>query len=111
MRKRLPKRGGQDTPCKCNQCKYRPHLSDLQKNDEITRIINDFADKNRPVYNFEAAGALQTVWVIDDDEINSRLSELFGSVKAFYIADGHHRCESAVRVGQMKDMKTAVIRG
>lgn len=79
-----------------------PIFLTYRKNDEITQIINDFARKNKPVYNFEAAGALQTVWVIDNDDINSRLNELFGSVKAFYIADGHHRCESAVRVGQMK---------
>lgn len=79
-----------------------PIFLTYRKNREISDILNSFANNNRPVYNFEAAGALQTVWVIDDDEINSRLSELFRSVKAFYIADGHHRCESAVRVGQMK---------
>lgn len=79
-----------------------PIFLTYRKNEEISRILNDFADGNRPVYNFESAGALQTVWVIDDERINARLSELFKEVKAFYIADGHHRCESAVRVGQMK---------
>lgn len=79
-----------------------PIFLTYRKNEEISKIINDFADGNKPVYNFEAAGALQTVWVIDDDNVISRLHELFSLVKAFYIADGHHRCESAVRVGQMK---------
>lgn len=79
-----------------------PIFLTYRKNEEISKIINDFANENKPVYNFEAAGALQTVWVIDNDDVISRLCELFGSVKAFYIADGHHRCESAVRVGRMK---------
>lgn len=79
-----------------------PIFLTYRKNEEISKIINDFAGSHKPVYNFEAAGALQTVWVIDDDDIISRLGKLFASVKAFYIADGHHRCESAVRVGQMK---------
>lgn len=79
-----------------------PIFLTYRKNEEISGILNDFAASHKPVYNFESAGALQTVWVIDDDEINARLSELFAGVRAFYIADGHHRCESAVRVGQMK---------
>lgn len=79
-----------------------PIFLTYRKKDEISDLVNDFAARHRPVYNFEAAGALQTVWVIDDAAVISRLTELFESVKAFYIADGHHRCESAVRVGQMK---------
>lgn len=79
-----------------------PIFLTYRKNDEISAILDDFTKKNSPVYNFEAAGALQTVWVIDDDALIDRLSELFKSVKSFYIADGHHRCESAVRVGRMK---------
>lgn len=79
-----------------------PIFLTYRKNEKISAILGDYADSHKPVYNFESAGALQTVWVIEDDNINRRLSELFESVKAFYIADGHHRCESAVRVGQMK---------
>lgn len=79
-----------------------PIFLTYRKNEEISAILNSYAGSHLPVYNFEAAGALQTVWVIDDDMINARLTDLFKSVKAFYIADGHHRCESAVRVGQMK---------
>lgn len=73
-----------------------------RKNDEISDILQKYTEKYEPVYDFEAAGARQIVWVIDDEETIARLTVLFGDVRAFYIADGHHRCESAVRVGQMK---------
>ncbi len=35
------------------------------------------------------------VWVLDDPEVISTLSQAFESMKAFYIADGHHRCSSS----------------
>lgn len=79
-----------------------PIFLTYRKNDEICEIANGYAEKHKCVYDFEEGGARQLVWVIDDEEIISRLSELFKSVNAFYIADGHHRCESAVRVGMMR---------
>lgn len=79
-----------------------PIFLTYRKNDEISQIVSSYAEGHDCVYDFEAGGARQIVWVIEDDEIISRLFELFKSVNAFYIADGHHRCESAVRVGQMR---------
>ena len=44
-----------------------------------------------------------TFWVIDDDAVNSRITEIFTSeVDAFYVADGHHRTAAAARVGAEK---------
>ena len=40
------------------------------------------------------------LWVIDDDAVIARISEIFThSVDAFYVADGHHRTAAAARVG------------
>ncbi len=84
-----------------------PIFLTYRKNEEISAILDSYANSHAPVYDFEAAGAVQTVWVIDDEAQIARLSALFRDVKAFYIADGHHRCESAVRVGQMKRYENA----
>ncbi len=44
-------------------------------------------------------GVEHTVWVIDDRGVIARLTELFARVDSLYIADGHHRNASAVKVG------------
>ena len=79
-----------------------PIFLTYRKNNRINDIVNDWADSHEPVYNFTADNVLQTVWVVDDGAVVSELSRLFESVPSMYIADGHHRCASAVRVGQMR---------
>lgn len=71
-------------------------------NERINAIIEE-QKKNAPVYDFVTAdGIANTVWVIDKAEICKELSELLGNVGDFYIADGHHRCASAVNVAKMR---------
>jgi len=56
-----------------------------------------------PEYDFVTdEGIASTVWVIDADEDITSLTESFKGIPSLYIADGHHRCASAVRVGQEK---------
>ena len=60
-------------------------------------------NNNSPVYDFRTEdGIANTVWVIEDEELNNKLSSLLESAGAFYIADGHHRCASAVNVGKKR---------
>lgn len=71
-------------------------------NDKVNEIIEE-QKKSSPVYDFVTAdGISNTVWVIDNEEICSELSSLLGQVGDFYIADGHHRCASAVNVAKMR---------
>ena len=79
-----------------------PIFLTYRKNASINMTVLLWMNEREPVYNFEADGVLQTVWVIDDIETINRLTSLFKEVQALYIADGHHRCASAVRVGQMR---------
>lgn len=44
-------------------------------------------------------GVRHTVWVIEDTAVIDSLVELFKQVDSLYIADGHHRNASAVKVG------------
>ena len=74
------------------------------KEDQIaSEIIEAWIEnesKRRPVYNFVAEDGIQhIVWVIDNDIIISELMDLFKEVDYLYIADGHHRSASAVKVG------------
>ncbi|MBQ9690688.1 MAG: DUF1015 domain-containing protein, partial [Eggerthellaceae bacterium] len=52
-----------------------------------------------PLYNFVADdGITHRVWRASEDQTKA-LAEAFGQVPAAYIADGHHRAASAVKVG------------
>lgn len=66
---------------------------------EITDIVDNWT-KKQPEYDFTAEdGISHIVWVIDDDNTITTLLNLFKEVDSLYIADGHHRAASAVKVG------------
>lgn len=61
------------------------------------------AMENTPVYDFTAEdGVTHRLWVIDEAQAVRHIREEFEKVDSVYIADGHHRCASAVRVSQMR---------
>lgn len=51
-----------------------------------------------PVYDFTANDVRNTVWVVSADEDIAALTRAFTAVPSLYIADGHHRAASAVKV-------------
>ena len=56
-----------------------------------------------PVYDFTSEdGITHRLWVIDDADDVEFIRREFEQVGTIYIADGHHRCASAVRVSQMR---------
>lgn len=56
--------------------------------------------KNECLYDFVSPdGIRHQVWKMDDAELISRVREAFEKIDAVYIADGHHRAASAVKVG------------
>lgn len=68
--------------------------------EEISNIIEKQKNENKAVYDFTSEdGVSHKVWIIDNDEIIDILIEEFKKVPALYIADGHHRNASAVKVG------------
>lgn len=79
-----------------------PIFLTYRKNDDISSVVSKWMSNNEPVYDFVADGVNQTVWVVNDSDTVEKLSSLFDTVPAMYIADGHHRCASAVKVGQMR---------
>ncbi|MDT8719060.1 DUF1015 domain-containing protein [Clostridium sp. 19966] len=66
---------------------------------EIDDIVEKWTFK-RPLYDFVAEDGIgHMVWIIDDQKDIAKLEKLFGYVKNFYIADGHHRAASAANIG------------
>lgn len=71
-------------------------------NDEINGIVSEIV-KNKPEYDYIADdGFGHTFWIIDNDSTIKRITEIFASVPAFYVADGHHRTAAAALVGEEK---------
>ncbi len=69
---------------------------------EINALVENTMAKT-PVYDFVSDdGVGHTVWVIDGEDTIEKLAERFGSIPYLYIADGHHRSASAVRVGMKR---------
>lgn len=74
-----------------------------RENKTVSEITENWKSSRSPVYDFTGPdGTQQTVWVIDDDETIEKLAGEFKNIPSLYIADGHHRAASAVRVGQMR---------
>ncbi len=66
----------------------------------IREIIDTVKSTQEPVYAFTAVDGTQNrVFVISDRDQVAALKAAFETVPAVYIADGHHRCASAVKVG------------
>ena len=71
--------------------------------DSINVIVDQWRKENAPVYDFVSDdGITHRAWVIDDDSIINGLMDQFKHVESLYIADGHHRSASAVKVGLMR---------
>lgn len=79
-----------------------PIFLTYRRNPDVEAALSAWMRAHTPVYDFEQDSVQQTVWVVDDAALCQRLQALFGQVPALYIADGHHRCASAVRVGQRR---------
>ncbi|PKM52317.1 MAG: DUF1015 domain-containing protein [Firmicutes bacterium HGW-Firmicutes-7] len=66
----------------------------------IDLLVNNWTDHHKEEVDFVADdGIRHTIWVISDSEIIQKLQQEFKVVDSLYIADGHHRAASAVKVG------------
>ena len=73
-----------------------------RSNDAINAIVNRIKN-NAPLYDFTAEdGITHKAWIIDEDADIAKIEDAFASMDSIYIADGHHRCASACKVGLKK---------
>ncbi|EKD30967.1 MAG: hypothetical protein ACD_77C00438G0004 [uncultured bacterium] len=72
-------------------------------NSEINKIVTGIVNNKPAEYDFVAEdGFGHHFWIIEDDAVNRRITEIFATVPAFYVADGHHRTAAAALVGEEK---------
>ncbi|MBS4537232.1 DUF1015 domain-containing protein [Clostridium sp. D2Q-11] len=77
-----------------------PIFLTYRKNDKVNNIINDWIKFHKPLYNFTSEdGITHIVWDINEEEKVNEISGLFNNTDYLYIADGHHRSASSVKVG------------
>lgn len=81
-----------------------PIFLTYRNHEQIKQITEQWQHTHTPVYDFIGFHEVQhRVWIVDDCEIIQQLVTIFNEdVPALYIADGHHRTESAVKVGNKK---------
>ena len=73
-----------------------------QGNSLVQTMITNWKKQHEPLADFTSFhDVTHRLWQIDDLEITEKLATTFqNQVSALYIADGHHRTASAVKVGQ-----------
>ncbi len=65
---------------------------------EIRDIVNEIK-KDTPLFDFTSEdGVRHAGWKVSDTCVNDMLTRAFDEIPNTYIADGHHRCASAVKV-------------
>ncbi len=83
----------------CN-ANTEPVFLTYRNNDTINDIISDWIEQHEPEYDIVSEDQTQhIIWVLDDSEIIQNICRCFDNINALYIADGHHRSASAVKVG------------
>ena len=90
-----------DRICHVNTCNVQtgPIFLAYRRNDTLKQIMNTTME-TKSVNDFESEdGIIHRVWVMDNPEHINLVSQAFEQFNEIYIADGHHRCASAVRVG------------
>jgi len=73
-------------------------------NDALQKIISQNT-KNVPLYDFVSEdGVRHRVWKVEK-EYNTQIAGCFENISSLYIADGHHRAASAVKVALKRRQK------
>ena len=69
----------------------------------ISELINEICLTKKPIYDFvEEDGVNHRVWIINQESIIDNLIDEFKNIDSLYIADGHHRAASAIKVGEKR---------
>lgn len=73
-------------------------------NSKINAIVEKTIKNNPIEYDYIAPvdGFGHKFWVIDNQEDIDEITNIFATIPAFYVADGHHRTAAAARVGMEK---------
>lgn len=72
------------------------------RSNEVINAIVDHVKEQEAEYDFVADdGVRHRVFVIRDENLITQIADAFAGIGQIYIADGHHRAASAVRVSEL----------
>ncbi|MFR1834215.1 MAG: DUF1015 domain-containing protein [Lachnospiraceae bacterium] len=67
--------------------------------DGIAKLVDETV-RQKPLYDFVSEDGIgHTVWKVSDSDLISKMEQAFEKIPVLYIADGHHRAASGVKVG------------
>ena len=79
-----------------------PIFMAYRSNEVINKIVSDEKEK-APEYDFTSDDNIRhRCWVINELQTITDIQKTFAEIPAVYIADGHHRCASAVKVAEKR---------
>ena len=86
-----------------NNANIEPVFFAYPDNADLDEIVAKYTS-DTPEYDFVSVpdNFRHTFWIIHEDVDIKRITELFASIPALYIADGHHRTAATVAVGAEK---------
>lgn len=89
-----------------NNANIEPVFFAYPHQDELDEMIARVT-ATEPEYDFvsELDGFGHTFWVIEDEGMIERITQIFKEIPAMYIADGHHRSAAAALVGNEKKLQ------
>lgn len=80
-----------------------PIFLTYKPNNSVASIISKWKEEHESYCDFTTDdGIRNTVWVIDCKNVIAEITSLFENIDSLYIADGHHRAASAVKVGMKR---------
>ncbi|MGX7329693.1 DUF1015 domain-containing protein [Enterococcus bulliens] len=80
-----------------------PIFLSYRQTKPLETIMKEWPQTHVPLYRFTSFYEVtHEVWAIDDASVIAQIEAAFAEVPALYIADGHHRTESAVKIGLEK---------
>ncbi|MCR5556724.1 MAG: DUF1015 family protein [Butyrivibrio sp.] len=69
----------------------------------LSELVDRIREVDAPIYDFVSEDNVKNrVFLVEDQEEIDTISRIFTTIDSIYIADGHHRCASAVKVGLKK---------
>ena len=75
--------------------------------EEINKTVEEIMRNDAPIYDFLADDDVRhTVWIINNSDKVNTIKSGFENINDIYIADGHHRTASAVKVGLQRREKS-----
>ena len=85
-----------------NNANIEPVFYSYPENEEINKIVDKVA-KQEAEYDFVSIdGVGHHFWLVSDKDDIKKITEIFATFPAMYIADGHHRSAAAALVGAEK---------